>query len=122
MPTVLIVDDEPDTVRMLSTALGLFGFETVTAGSGLEALKQIEHRLPDAIVLDLMLPDIDGFEVVRRIRAKPEAAEIPVVALSALPEVNAEDRSRVAGATHYFRKPVGIRNLAQALHSAINNR
>lgn len=119
MPTVLIVDDEPDTVRMLSTALELFGFETFSAGSGMEALNQIEHRLPDAIVLDLMLPDIDGFEAVRRIRAKSEAAEIPILVVSAMPEVTAEDRSRAAGATHYFRKPVGIRNLAQALHSAI---
>ena len=69
---VLNIDDEAGTCRMLSTALEEFGFETASAFSRLEALDMMNKFKPEAIVLDLMMPGIDGFEVARRVRANPK--------------------------------------------------
>jgi DNA-binding response OmpR family regulator len=115
MPIILIVDDDADTVRMLSTGISIFGFTCVPAFSGLEAVKLFESRRFDAVVLDLMLPDIDGYEVARRLRAIPGANGVPIVVVSATADADAGDRSLQAGASHFFRKPVNLRSLAALL-------
>jgi CheY-like chemotaxis protein len=119
MTKILVIDDEADTIRMLTTALGVFGFTVLPAYSGEEAVTGFQKHQPAAVVLDLMLPDVDGFEVARRLRALPGAARVPIVVLSATADIAAEEQSRAAGATHFFRKPMNIRTLAEALRAAI---
>ena len=122
MTNILIVDDEVDTIRMLTTALGLFGFTVLPAYSGAEAVTEFQKHQPAAVVLDLMLPDVDGYEVARRLRALPGTAGVPIMVLSATADIAAEQQSRAAGATHFFRKPMNIRTLAEALQAAIGKR
>ena len=120
--TVLVVDDEAETVQMLITALGLLGFTVLPAYSGADAVAQFERHRPQAVVLDLMLPDFDGYEVARRLRAAAGEAPVPIMVLSATADVAAEDQSLKAGATHFFRKPVPIRSLGDAIRSAVEGR
>ena len=117
---VLIIDDEAETCRMLSTALELFGFETAFALSGLEALDMMNGFKPEAIVLDLMMPGIDGFEVARRVRANPQTQSVPIVVVTAMGEASAEQRAREAGATEFMHKPIGIAELADAIKKLTN--
>ena len=83
MPRVLLVDDDPAMLRLLEVNFRLEGFETATASHGEEALESIRADRPDAVVLDVMLPGIDGLEVHRRMRADPTLTSVPVVFLTA---------------------------------------
>jgi len=82
MPRVLLVDDDPAMLRLLEVNFRLEGFETATASRGEEAVDAVRATHPDALVLDVMLPGIDGHEVVRTIRDDPELAALPVVFLT----------------------------------------
>src|SRR5678815_4915391 len=84
MPSrVLIVEDEPDIRDLLAFHLGRDGYQVATAATGAEALRQAARERPDLIVLDLMLPEIDGREVCRRVRQDPATAAVPVIMLTA---------------------------------------
>ena len=83
MAKVLIVDDEPFTVEMLETFLQLQGYETVGALNGENGIIFAQIESPDILILDLMMPDIQGFEVCRRLRTMPLTAALPVLVLSA---------------------------------------
>ena len=115
MGKILVVDDEPETVRMLSTALELFGHAPIGAFSGKEALELARRTPPDAILLDLMMPNMDGFEVTRRLREMPETESAPIIIITASQDVEAEDRVRAAGANVFLRKPISIGQLADIL-------
>lgn len=119
MTTVLIVDDEPDTVRMLSTGLGIFGLASLAAHSGQEAVRVFEENQPQAVVLDLMLPDMTGYDVARRLRALPGGATVPIVVVSATADTAAAQLCREAGANSFIRKPVNIRNLAEHIKELV---
>lgn len=110
--SVLIIDDEIETCRMLSTALEMFGFSARIALSGAEALNMAAAHAPQVIVLDLMMPEMDGFEVARRVRANPALVAVPIIVVTAMGESNAEERALSAGATMFMRKPVSISALA----------
>lgn len=115
---VMIIDDEAETCRMLSTALELFGFETASALSGKEALDMMDGFMPQAIVLDLMMPGMDGFEVARRVRARPALDRVPIIVVTAMGEYGAEEKAMQAGASHFMHKPVGIAELATAIKNS----
>ncbi|MDP2845051.1 MAG: response regulator, partial [Candidatus Methanoperedens sp.] len=78
---VLIVDDEPDTLELIKLVLESGGFETMLAANGMEALAQIERTKPDLVLLDIMMPDMDGWDVFRRIKEKN--SKIPIAILTA---------------------------------------
>ena len=108
---ILIVDDEPDTVELIDFNLKHAGYETLTARDGAVAFEQARSFLPDLIVLDLMLPVIDGFEVCKLLRRDPGTAVIPVIMLTA----KASEIDRVLGlelgADDYLTKPFSPREL-----------
>jgi CheY-like chemotaxis protein len=116
---VLIVDDEMDTCRMLSLGLKVAGMTTEFALTGTQAVTTAQTFLPDAVVCDLMMPDIDGFEVTRRLRAITTAAKIPIFILSATADPNASQQAQAAGATDFIRKPVLLRELADKIKKAL---
>lgn len=113
---VLVVDDEPQIVRALKVVLREAGFEAVPAETGSEALDLAAVRPPQAAIIDLVLPDIDGVEVTRNLRAW---SEMPILVLSATGEEEQKVRALEAGADDYITKPFGARELVARLQAAL---
>ncbi len=103
--TILIVDDEPAGRHTLESILEGQGYRLEMAGNGQEALEKAAKLLPDVILLDVMMPDIDGFEVCRRIRNNPPLAEIPIIMLTALDDKQSLLDGLESGADDYITKP-----------------
>lgn len=103
---ILIVDDYPANVKLLQRNLEAAGYETVSAGDGEEALTKVESERPDLILLDIMLPKIDGFEVCRRLRANEATAVIPIIMITALTETEDRIRGLDSGADDFISKPL----------------
>jgi CheY-like chemotaxis protein len=82
MATVMVVDDEPDIVYLVSRMLKKEGFDVVSAGSGREALKALEKKRPDLILLDVMMPGINGWETAKKIKSNPNSSSIPIAMLT----------------------------------------
>ena len=103
---VLVVDDIPANVKLLEARLGAEYFDVSTANSGEQALAKIAKEAPDIVLLDVMMPGMDGFEVCRRIKANPESAHLPVVMVTALDQVSDRVQGLEAGADDFLTKPV----------------
>ncbi len=119
-PLVLVVDDDPDVRALLRDVLQIAGFRVIEAGRVLEGVELARQRLPDAITMDLMLPDLDGFEAIRLLREQPETRDTPVVVLSAI-EVEPGD-PRALGATVCLAKPFSSADLLKAIRSRLRPR
>ena len=105
-PRILVVDDEPFYLEVLSNLLSN-DYEVFTAENGETALKlALSDPLPDLVLLDIILPDIDGYEVCSRLKANPISAEIPIIFLSAKSDVDDEVRGFKLGAVDYITKPI----------------
>jgi two-component system KDP operon response regulator KdpE len=113
---VLVCDDESQILRALRVILRDAGFEAIPADTGEEALDLAAVRRPDAAIVDLVLPDIDGVEVCRRLR---EWSEMPIIVLSAIGEEDAKVRALAAGADDYVTKPFGPRELIARLEAVL---
>jgi CheY-like chemotaxis protein len=116
---VLVADDDPDIVALVKTVLELGGYEVMTAGDGIEALALAGERRPDLAVLDVAMPELDGLEVLRRLRAAEDTSETPVVLLSARVQEADVALGFATGATAYVRKPFSPRELAQRVDELI---
>jgi len=110
-PLILSVDDEPDVTTLVQFHLDKAGCEVVTAGTGREALDRVHERRPDLILLDLMLPDIDGFGICEILRRQAATATIPVVILTAWATPDAKSLGLELGALDYLIKPFSPRDL-----------
>ena len=113
---VLVCDDESQILRALRVILRDAGFEAIPADTGEQALDLAAVRRPDAAIVDLVLPDIDGVEVCRRLR---EWSEMPIIVLSAIGEEDAKVRALAAGADDYVTKPFGPRELIARLEAVL---
>ena len=118
-PRLLVVDDEPQILRFLRPGLSAGDFEVITAATGAEAVKAAATMAPDAIVLDLGLPDKDGKEVIREIRTW---SNIPIIVLSARDRESEKIESLDLGADDYINKPFGIGELMARIRAALRNR
>ena len=98
MARILFVDDDPYTLETLTKAVQIFGHQALIAGNGEQALALALQELPDLIMTDMRLPDMDGLSLVKRIKQEPLLAQIPVVMLSASPEIDVAEIAQSAGA------------------------
>lgn len=105
LPRILAVDDEPTIVRLVEVALSNQGYKVSTASSGAEALEKAKAELPDLVLLDIMMPGMDGHEVQRRLREDPATADIPVVFLTAVGDVDVQLEGLEQGAIDFITKP-----------------
>lgn len=102
MAKILIVDDEEPILRMYGEALT--GHEVITAGNGTEALEMAEKEMPDLILLDIIMPQENGLDVLEKLKDNKETSSIPVMMLTNLPEEASADKARSLGAKEYFVK------------------
>ena len=104
-PLILIVDDEPFNVDYLEQELEDLEYDTISAGNGQEALEQVAAHAPDMILLDIMMPVMDGFGALERLKANKQWRDIPVVVISAMSDMDSVTRGIEMGAEDYLPKP-----------------
>ena len=116
---ILIVDDEPVNIEVMEGLLAREQYKTIPAGSGQEALEQIAAARPDLVLLDVMMPDLDGFEVCRQIKGAPETLFLPVVLVTALTDTEDRVKGIRAGADDFLSKPVDKQELVTRVKSLL---
>ena len=117
---MLAVDDEEHITELIAMALGFQGFEVDRAATGREALTSIERRRPDLVVLDVMLPDLDGFEVARRLRqAEGAGARVPIIFLTARDTTQDKIEGLRLGSDDYVTKPFSIEELVERVKAVL---
>jgi two-component system response regulator MprA len=117
---VLVVDDDPDVRKLCGINLTWDGHEIIEAAGGAEGLELISSETVDAVLLDVMMPNIDGIEALRRIRQSEESADMPVVLISARVGIEDQIEGWAAGADGYIKKPFTPSDLTDALDEARN--
>ncbi len=119
--TVLVVEDEPDTAEMFSEMLRLSNYRVVKCHGSTTAISTISEEKPDAVVLDIMMPDVSGIEVLRYMQRDPHMENIPVIIVSAKSGHADIQDGLDAGATFYLTKPVSFNDLQEAVANAIQS-
>ena len=109
---ILVVDDDPRNVKVLETMLRAQGHTTLSADSGAKALQLAIDELPDLIMLDVMMPDMNGFEVVEKLRASNDTNEIPIIMVTSLDDRESRLYALQAGADEFINKPLDRSELA----------
>jgi two-component system KDP operon response regulator KdpE len=113
---VLVVDDEPRVVQLVSMNLKLEGFDVISAADGYEALEKVTKGMPDIVILDIMMPDMDGYETLKRIR---DLSPVPVIFLSVKGEEEDRVRGLDLGADDYITKPFSPRELVSRVRAVL---
>ncbi len=118
-PQVLLIEEDPLLAEVTGFRLELLGYRIETAASGEEATEAIERQMPDAIILDTTLPDVDGFELTNRISNEPRTAEIPILVISSNADLHEVERAHAAGAKDYLVIPYNPTMLEQKLEAML---
>lgn len=118
---ILVIDDEADLLRLLQVRLESQDYSVELAASGLEGLKKAKENLPSVILLDLMMPGMDGFEVCRQLKLDLKTQRIPIVALTALGEEEATKRAMRMGFASYIVKPFNAEALLATLDQVVKD-
>jgi len=116
-PIILLVEDHEDSLLLLSCILEPLNCKIITASDGLMALSLAQAEVPDLILLDILLPCIDGVEVITQLRQSPKTCDIPIIALTALARGEDQERILQAGANAYLRKPYLLGKLETIIQS-----
>ncbi len=119
---ILIVDDEVDNRELLKIMLEWEGFESTTAESGEDALAAIADHAPDLVLLDLMMPGLDGFDVTDRMKQDSATRDIPIMIVTALSDGASEARARTAGADDFVTKPFHRAELCARIRTVLGQR
>lgn len=118
---ILVVDDDKDQLTALSYRLEKLGYQTMTAESGESAIESATTRVPDLVLLDLCLPDADGFDICEQLGDSAVTCGVPVIILSALDTDDVVRRARSAGCTYYLRKPYDPNVLLALIQNALDS-
>ncbi|MGH2524139.1 MAG: response regulator transcription factor, partial [Anaerolineales bacterium] len=122
MPHILLAEDHPDIMDVMREVLEAQGYRVTCASDGSEALAAFEHEMPDLIVSDVLMPHMDGFALLKAVRAHPAGAAVPFVFLSARAEPEATSQARVLGADDYLFKPFAPDELSLAVRATLDRR
>ena len=118
--TVIVVEDEPDAAELFAEMMRVSGFRVLKTYSSTPAISLIAKELPDVVILDIMMPDISGLEVLRFMRRETQLQDTPVIVVSARSMPSDIQEGLEAGATIYLTKPVGYLDLKQAVDQVMN--
>lgn len=118
---ILVVDDEPDVLLLCRVNLEFEGYDVVEAHDGEQAMQQVRAERPDAVLLDVMMPKMDGWQVLAAIKDDPELAHIPVVMLTAKVQDQDQIRGWSSGAAEYITKPFSPLALSQVVEDVLSN-
>ena len=118
--SVLVVDDVPLNILLIKKMLSQYTFEIRTANGGQAALDAIAQKKPTLVLLDLMMPGIDGFEVIRRLRASDDTKDLPIIILSALNSEQDISKGFQLGANDFINKPIIMEKLISSVTTQIN--
>ena len=118
--TILYIEDNADNMLLVRRALEARGYRVVGAEDGLTGLSLVEREHPDVVLLDINLPDVDGYEVVRRLRANQTSRSLPVVAITAKALPGDAERALAAGCDLYMSKPIAVRELWATLERILS--
>ena len=102
---ILVIEDDPSTLRLIKYTLQQEGYQVLSAPNGLEGLRKARSEQPDLIILDVMLPGVDGFEICHRLRAEPQTAELPILMVSGKAREIDKATGLKMGANDYITKP-----------------
>lgn len=120
MPSILVVDDNDDSLRIIQTVLQNNGYDVSLAKSGKEALALVENDVPQLVLLDVMMPEMSGLEVLERLRSSPQTSRVPVIMLTA----KAQDEDVIGGyqrgADYYITKPFTTKQLLYGIRLVLN--
>ncbi|MGD0289516.1 MAG: response regulator [Candidatus Binataceae bacterium] len=119
VPQIMVVDDDPDTVSILARHLQREGFDAIEAISGVECLRLVQAHRVDVILLDLMMPEMDGFQVCRMLKENPKTAEIPIIMITARDDLDARAQGMRLGVSDFLAKPVFRRQLANRIRAQL---
>jgi two-component system cell cycle response regulator DivK len=118
--TVLVIESSVDTRLLVSLSLQAAGYYALTAGSGEEAMQIAKHAIPDVILMDLDMPQRDGYGATRRLRQMPELRHVPVVAATAYPAEGVKQAARDVGCSGYIKKPFDYERLGSLLDKVMD--
>jgi CheY-like chemotaxis protein len=118
---VLVVDDEPDVLLLCRVNLEFEGYEVTEASDGVQAMERVRERRPDIILLDVMMPRMDGWQVLTELKSDPEFQDIPVVMLTAKVQDQDQIRGWTSGAAEYITKPFSPLSLSQVLEDVLSH-
>ncbi len=117
---ILVIDDEPMVIRMAEAALTSRGFTVVSAPNGYEGIIAARGQKPDLILLDVVMPDVDGYEVARRLRKDERTAHIPIIHLSAVGDYDKQLQAMEDGSMDYITKPIKPSELADRVEAFLD--
>ena len=119
-PKILVVDDEPDVLLIVKTGMQAEGYDVVTASNGLDALAMVKEEKPDVVILDVMMPLMDGFEVLAKLKEDDATAAVPVIMLTGLSERSKIQKALISGIHFYVVKPFEFEELIQKVRTVLN--
>lgn len=119
---VLVVEDDPEINELIGAYVELAGYHCRRVGRGNDAIAAAQQQCPSLVVLDVMLPDLDGFEICKRLRADPRTAGVPIVMLTALDQEDMRRRACQCGATEYLTKPFDPDRLLDTIQRRMNGK
>ncbi len=119
LPCILTVDDNERNVRLIEAMLSPHGYQILPAYSGHEALRQVKRQSPDLVILDIVMPEMDGYEVARILRADPEYKALPILMLTALRDGDDMAKALAAGADDFLTKPFSFVELLTRVRSLV---
>ncbi|MEO1797555.1 MAG: response regulator [Pseudomonadota bacterium] len=117
---VLIIEDEPNIIEAIRFILSRDGWAVDTHSDGATALAAVARRMPDIIILDAMLPNRSGFELLRDLRDQPETADLPILMLTARGQAKDRERAEEAGASHYMTKPFSNSEVLERVRALVS--
>jgi DNA-binding response OmpR family regulator len=119
---ILVIEDDPATSRLVDYALRHEGYQVFTAANGLEGIRKAHDEAPDLIILDVMLPGMDGFEICHRLRSEPDTAKLPILMFSAKAQEIDKDTGLKVGADDYLPKPAAPSDIVSHVEALLTKK